>query len=453
MARPHIRGPAEQLTQGRHAVQRGRNASTRRRSPLATRPKRFWWIIAIGVVSAIAGAALTIEGIPRHSILYSSSNAAGTMFGASASSPADLSQATSQFGHMPIIRVFYPGLPSPDAWTTGAAGINSSAVIVSFNAMPGAILSGADDAALSHFFDTAPTGHPIYYSYYHEPEPHIADGEFSLSDYKAAWTHIVSLANSAHNADLQSTLILTSWTVNPASGRNFRDYLPGGGIISTLGWDAYPAGTVENRDPQLTPPASFMGPEVAAAKSVGLPFGFAEFALGTANGRPGWLTEVGSYLASSGAEFGTLFNSSGFPSMKLNDGASIAAWRSVVAGSGSHVRLVPHVTPSATPPPAGLRIAGLTATPTSFTADGHGHATFRFTLTQAADVTICVLDTHGAVIRQMARPSTAAGPVKVSFYGFDAGQPVPAGRYPVLVVASNAHGSSTAEAVLTISNP
>jgi len=445
----------EQLPQGRHAARRhGRDARTRRsRSPRTRRPKRFWWIIAIGVVSAIVGAALTIEGVPRHSVLYSSDNAAGTMFGASASNPADLAQATSSFGHMPVIRVFYPGLPSPAAWTTGSAGINSSAVVVSFNALPSAILSGADDAALSHFFDTAPTGHPIYYSYYHEPEPHIAAGQFSLSDYKAAWTHIVLLANSARNADLQSTLILTSWTVSPASGRNFRDYLPSGGIISTLGWDAYPAGTVENRNPQLTPPADFMGPEVAASRSVGLPFGFAEFALGRAAGRPGWLTEVGSYLASSGALFGTLFNSSGFPSMKLNDTASIAAWRSVVAGSGGHARLVPHVTPSAPPPPAGLSVTGLTATPTRFTADGHAHATLTFTLTRAANITVCVLDSRGAVIRQMARPRAAAGPVKVSFYGFAAGRPVPAGRYPVLVVASNVHGSSTAEAVLTIRSP
>jgi FlgD Ig-like domain len=446
----------EQLPQGTHAARRHRRGARtrRRRSPMATRPKRVIWVIAVGIVSALVGAALTIQGAQRHSVLFEANNGTGPLFGASASSPSDLAQATSQFGHMPIIRVFYPGLPSPDAWTTGALGINSSSVVVSFNALPSAILSGTDDAVLSHFFDTAPARHPIYYSYYHEPEPHIAAGEFSLSDYKAAWTHIVSLANAAHNADLQSTLILTSWTVNPASGRNFKDYLPSGGIISTLGWDAYPAGTVENRSPQLTPPANFMGPEVAASRSVGLPFGFAEFALGTATGRPGWLTEVGSYLASSGALFGTLFNSPGFPSMKLNDAASIAAWRSVVAKSGTEVRLAPHVTPKPTPAaPAGLRIAGLTARPTTFAADGHGHAALAFTLTQAADVTVCVLDANGAVVRQLARPSRPAGPVTVSFYGFGGGRPVPAGRYPVLVVASNAHGSSTAEAVLTISGP
>jgi hypothetical protein len=413
------------------------------------------WVIAVGVVSAIVGAALTIDGTPRHSVLFSS-NAAGTLFGASASSPSDLAQATSQFGHMPIIRVFYPGLPSPAAWTSGAPGSNRSAVIVSFNALPRAILSGADDAALSHFFDTAPTGHPIYYSYYHEPEPHIAIGEFSLSDYKAAWTHIVSLATAAHNADLQSTLILTSWTVNPASGRDFRNYLPSGGIISTLGWDAYPAGTVENRNPQLTPPADFMGPEEAASKSVGLPFGFAEFALGTATGRPGWLTEVGNYLAGSGALFGTLFDSRGYPSMKLDDAASIAAWRSVVARSASTVPLAPQVTPTprAAPRSTGPSIAGLVASPASFAASGGGHARLTFTLSQAADVTVCVLNGTGAVVRQIARPSRAAGTVTVSYYGQDgAGHGIPPGRYPVLVVASNSRGSTTAEAVLTITVP
>ena len=88
---------------------------------------------------------------------------------------------------MPIIRVFYPGLPSPNAWTTGCACDQQVSGRREFQCAAGRHLSGADDAVLSHFFDTAPTGHPIYYSYYHEPEPHIAEGQFTLSAYKAAW--------------------------------------------------------------------------------------------------------------------------------------------------------------------------------------------------------------------------------------------------------------------------
>jgi len=249
---------------------------------------------------------------------------------------------------MPIIRVYYPGLPSADAWTAGAPGVNKSAVIVSFNALPNAILSGADDSALSHFFDSAPTGQPIYYSYLPEPENDIAAGRFTLAGFRSAWAHVTSLAGAAHNPDLRSTLILTNWDLSPQSGRNWKAYLPDGGVISTLGWDAYPAGTVHNKNPQPTPPSQFMGPEVAASKSVGLPFGFAEFGLGRVNGRPGWLNEVANYLASSGALFGTYFNSTAWPTIELTDAASIATWRSIVARSGLRT---PGPAPS--PPPTG----------------------------------------------------------------------------------------------------
>jgi hypothetical protein len=351
---------------------------------------------------------------------------------------------------MPIIRVYYPGMPSADAWTTGAPGLNRSAVIVSFNAQPNAILSGADDSALSHFFDTTPTGHPIYYSYSPEPENDIAAGQFTLVGFRAAWAHVVSIADAAHNPDLRSTLILTNWDLSPQSGRNWKAYLPSGGVISTLGWDAYPAGTVHNFNPQLTPPSEFMDPEIAASKSVGLPFGFAEFGLGRVNGRPRWLTEVGNYLAKSGALFGTYFNSAGWPTIELSDAASIAAWRSVVARSGLHTP-APVTAPG---PPAALRITGLSLRPGAFTARGRKHVTITFTLDQRADITVCVLDHQGSLVRELAWPNRAVGPVSIPYYGYDhTGHRDSAGSHPVLVVASNAHGSATAEATLIITSP
>jgi hypothetical protein len=261
-------------------------------------------------------------------------NTVRTLFGVDASSPGAVAQATSEFGHAPIVRIYYMGLPSSNAWTSGAPAASHSAVIVSFNALPAAILSGRDDAALSHFFDTAPTGHPIYYCFYHEPEGPIQQGRFSLSAYKAAWAHIVALADAAHNRDLKSTLILTSWDLNPRSGRNWKNYLPPGGIISTLGWDDYPQGSccsnTEDPGAHAIAPADFMGAEVAAAKSAGLPFGFAEFALATPDGRPAWLMREASYLASNGALFGAYFTAPG-PGTLNDDSASIAAWRHIVA--------------------------------------------------------------------------------------------------------------------------
>lgn len=265
--------------------------------------------------------------------VLTSANDAGPLFGASASDPALLAQATSEFGHMPIVRVYYPRLPVANAWTTGAPGLSRSAVIVSFNAAPTAVLSGSDNAAISHFFETAPTGHPIYYSYLPEPENEIDAGHFTLAGFKSAWIHVVSLADEAHNPDLRSTLVLTNWDLSRQSGRNWKSYLPGKNIISTLGWDAYPAGTVHKKNPQLTPPSAFMGPEVAASKSVGLPFGFAEFGLGRSNGRPDWLKEVADYLSKNDALFGSYFQSPAWPTIKLTDVASIQAWRNIVAKS------------------------------------------------------------------------------------------------------------------------
>lgn len=246
--------------------------------------------------------------------------------------------ATAQFGQLPVIRIYYTGMPDPKAWTTGVPAHSQSAVVVSFRSPPATVLSGADDAAFSHFFRTAPVGRPVYYSYYHEPEPLIEQGAFTLAQYKAAWTHIASIAAQAHNSRLVPTLILMSWDLDPASGVNWRSYLPRGHVIRNLSWDAYPAGTVHNHNPQPTPPGQFMGAAEAASRSVGLPFGFAEFALGTHNGRPQWLTEVASYLRRTGATFGLLFNSRGFPWMLLNDSASIAAWRAAVAASRPHNR-------------------------------------------------------------------------------------------------------------------
>ncbi len=391
---------------------------------------------------------------------------------------------------MPIVRVYYPGLPASDAWTGGAAGANDSTVVVSFKALPADILSGADDAALTHFFDTAPAGRLIYYSYYHEPEDNIAAGEFTAADYKAAWARVAKLADAAHNPDLRSTLILMSWDLVKASGRDWKSYLPAAGVISTLGWDAYPVGSATNVNPQPTPPADFMGPGITAAKSVGLPYGFAEFGLSTATGRPTWMTQVGNYLMTSGAQFGILFNGSPqYPTLQLTDQGSQEVWKGFVGQSvtarssatpspsspasavpssaapspSSPASAVPSsAAPTATvpgPAPApssagGSWVTGLSLSPARFTGGGDGHTVIGFRIGQAADVVILVLKGDGTVARQIAKPAHAAGQVSMSYYGYDgASKRLPAGPYQVLVVASNGSGAATAETPLAITAP
>ena len=271
---------------------RGRVTRARSRN----RSKAAWSVLLVGLLAAlavVAGSALNF-GTGKTARL-SSDDTHAPLLGASING-TDLGQETSEFGHMAIVRTYYPGLPSANAWTTGLPAANKSAVIVSFKAEPKTILSGQDDAALSHFFDTAPTGNPIYWSYFHEPEGNIADGEFTLADYKAAWAHVVQLANAAHNPDLHSTLILGGYDFSSSSHRSWKDYLPGGGIISTLGWDAYPPGSAKNQNPIAAPPDTFMAQEIAAAKSVGLPYGFAEFGLFD-RGRPARLADRGWQLS------------------------------------------------------------------------------------------------------------------------------------------------------------
>jgi len=423
-------------------------ARSRRRVPVS-----LLWVAVLGIVSALVGAALVHNG--KQTAFYASGSSAGPLLGSSVLSLSDLRENTAEFGHLPIVRVYYPGLPNRNAWSGGLAGANHSAVVVSFKAQPKTILSGADDATLRHFFDTAPTGHPIYYSYYHEPEDNITAGQFTLPDYKAAWARVVKLADEAHNPDLHSTLILMEWDLQKASHRDWKSYLPGGGIISTLGWDAYCNGCATNEHPQATPPAQFMGPAIAASRSVGLPYGFAEFGMSRAAGRSAWMSQVGDYLMHSGALFGSLFNgNSEYPTLRLTDSASVAVWRSFVARSGTNVpppAPTPSPRPSATVPiSTDGWITGLSASPAQLTP-GNGSTRISFLLSKRGDVTICILNSNGAIVRQLSRPSRAARQVTVRYYGYNSkGQRLAAGRYPVLVVASNSGGSASAEAALTV---
>jgi len=444
---------------------------------------------AIGVIGVVllAGVVFVVSGRGHHQGARPAAVSAGVpMFGISISSAANLAQDTAQFGPMPVVRVYYPGLPGANAWTTGLPAANHSAVVVSFKAEPTAILSGADDATLTHFFDTAPTDHPVYYSYYHEPEDNIAAGEFTAADYKAAWARVVQLADAAHNPELHSTLILMSWDLNKASGRDWKSYLPGGGIISTLGWDAYPAGSATNTNPQPTAPADFMGPCIAASNSVGLPYGFAEFGLSTATGRPGWMNEVGAYLESSGALFATLFNGSPqYPTLQLSDSASQGVWKTFVSQS---MRAATQVSPSASAPapapsapsaspsapsaspsapsaspsasassPAvsagGGWVTRLKLSPAQFAGTGNNHTVISFLIGQPATVTIQVLRADGTVVRQISKPARA-GQVSQLYYGYNGSSTrLAAGTYTVRVSASNSGGSASAETTLTLTAP
>ena len=298
---------------------------------------RLGWAAAVATASALVATGLTLSSGPasQTAALAASRTSLGTLFGSSVSGPGALALKTREFGHMPIIRTSYSGLPAANAWTTGPGATNKSAVIVSFAAQPSTVLAGADDAVLSRFFATAPLDHRIYYAYYSEPEANVNHHQFTTKLYRRAWLHIAALARKARNRQLTPTLILRASDLRAHSGLNWRSFLPGRHVVRTIAWDAYPVGTVTGHDPQLTPPATFMGPAIAAAKSADMQFGFSGFALATAQGRPTWLKSVAGYLKKSGALFGVLTTRTAVPATQLTDRASIKAWRAVVIKSGT----------------------------------------------------------------------------------------------------------------------
>ena len=245
---------------------------------------------------------------------------------------AALAREDATLGHLQTVRVFYPGLPKP--WP-GPAGIADRPVVVSFKALPRDILAGKDDAALRSWFAGAPRDRAIDWTYYHEPEDNIARGEFTAADYRAAWRHVATLADAAHNPQLRSTLILMNWTLNPASGRTWTDYYPGGEVIDVLGWDAYNDGAKKGRydDPEV-----IFGRVVALSKSLGKPWGIAETGSLLTGGdkggaRAAWLHSASAYLTQQGASFVTYFESTVGGDFRLNDKPSREEWSSVVTSS------------------------------------------------------------------------------------------------------------------------
>lgn len=248
------------------------------------------------------------------------------LLGVTVTNGRDLSADDKQFGHLPIIHAYYTGLPPRGAWK-GLAGANHSAVIVCFNAKPGAILNGSADGVLAGFFNSAPQGHPIYWTYIHEPEHQVVHAGLNVAQYRAAWVHIAAIAARAHNLSLKPTLILEEYDLK--IHRNWQQYIPPGNIIKVLAWDAYPG--VLGRAPQA--PAQFLGPAITASRSVHLPFGFAEFGLQRMSARAKWLNDVGGYLMASGALFGTYFDSSIVSTFRLTTSTEIGAWRTWVQRS------------------------------------------------------------------------------------------------------------------------
>jgi Carbohydrate binding domain len=239
-----------------------------------------------------------------------------------------------EYGHLDMIRAFCTGMPA--AWSSSLLSVGGGSINVSFKAPPKAILSGSHDAELKKWFASAPTNRTIWWTYYHEPEDNIANGEFTAADYRAAWKRIVGIANSAGPSNLKATLVLMDWSLSPKSGRNWKDYYAGSSYIDVLGWDSY-------NSHRANPTRYFSGDEnfglaVQVSKAEGKPFGFSEWGSqlipgDKGAGRAAWMKGTARYMTSVGAEFGAYFDAPVGNEYRLFDQPGQTALRDIMNGS------------------------------------------------------------------------------------------------------------------------
>ncbi len=244
-----------------------------------------------------------------------------------------LAREDGYYNGLELARVFYPGLPKP--WP-GKLDTGGRPMVVSFKAPPAQILAGTHDAALSQWFSDAPRQQDVYWTYYHEPEDDIARGAFTAEQYRRAWQRLAAMAREARNPRLRATLILMGFSVNPTSGRNWRDYYPGRDAIDVLGWDVYNPGWDHPTHPGYRPVTEVFGHVIQTSQQEGLPFGIAETGSPLARGddgtgRAAWLRQLSAHLTAAGALFIAYFDldqtSHNGPDYRLRDPAGMAAWR------------------------------------------------------------------------------------------------------------------------------
>lgn len=235
---------------------------------------------------------------------------------------------TQAYGQAGVARVFFGG--TPGSWSAMTKIYGTTPLSVSFHADPRAVLSGRNDAMYRSFFTGAPKDRRTFWTYYHEPENDPRVG-WTTAEYRAAWEHIDRIADSVANPQLRSTLVLMCWSLNPASGRNWKDwYNPE--AVDVLGWDCY---NPDNTTASYISPAALFGPAKAAAASVGRPWAVTEWGSrvqgGNLKGRADWVRASSRWGAENGAVFMAYWDAKDVTGhdFRLADTAAIAAQRSV----------------------------------------------------------------------------------------------------------------------------
>lgn len=261
---------------------------------------------------------------------------AGTRFGASVDEGRldwldAVRQSDRRYSPLEVVRVFEPAIR--DTWG-GRIGEVNRPMSISFVAPPREVLAGDHDRALLAWFRDAPRQHPIWWTYWHEPENDAESGQLNARRYRQAWRHIDAIARDVGAPNLHPTLVLMAWTARPESGRQVADYYPGD-FIDVMAWDGYnPPGSQG-----YAAPRKIFGEAAAATRALGNRFAIAELGSVLIPGdegsrRASWLVDVARFAAARSAAFVCYWDAK-IPDedYQLRDLASRLAWRSVVEHS------------------------------------------------------------------------------------------------------------------------
>ena len=118
--------------------------------------------------------------------------------------------------------------------TVAAIDVGKRVSLFSFKANWAEMAAGQHDNDVRNLVNSIPEGHLTYLCWFHEPEN---DG--TASAFVPAFRQFATVAKGVGKPHVKVTLILMSWTWNPASGRNPSDWWPGAEYVDAVGLDGY----------------------------------------------------------------------------------------------------------------------------------------------------------------------------------------------------------------------
>ena len=267
----------------------------------------------VSFASKEAGSAVA----PQLVVTYKQAAVATTRFGAAFNphSATRLEQLAGEWGGMQVTRSYDGGSgvkPFLNTYQPMDVAHNAASAY-SFKYSPSEVTAGTHDAEVRSFFQGIADNHPVYWTYWHEPDDEIFKNHtFTATAYRDAWAHLRAIHDSvkqARGAAMQTfaTFICMEYSMRPniapsrpLTGSN--GMYPGDAVIDVFGVDSYNAAAPGG----VTDAATQFGKVIDFAQQHGKPWAIGELGsidvTGTANGRATYLKNAISYWKSRGSE-------------------------------------------------------------------------------------------------------------------------------------------------------